>query len=80
MAVNYSFIRSKLNLCLDCILLHDFNPKLGDFGLAKLGPETGETHVTTRVMGTLGYAAPEYMATGRFPSYIMNKYIDGKEG
>ncbi|XP_076903957.1 putative serine/threonine-protein kinase PIX13 [Bidens hawaiensis] len=43
------------------ILLDDnFKAKLGDFGLADIG----ETHVTTRVMGTYGYAAPEYLTTG----------------
>ncbi|XP_019187787.1 PREDICTED: probable serine/threonine-protein kinase NAK [Ipomoea nil] len=42
----------------------DYNTKLSDFGLAKSGPEEGATHVTTRVVGTYGYAAPEYMATG----------------
>ncbi|XP_047159958.1 probable serine/threonine-protein kinase PIX13 [Vigna umbellata] len=42
----------------------DFNAKLSDFGLAKLGPVNGKSHVTTRIMGTYGYAAPEYMATG----------------
>ncbi|XP_012571397.1 probable serine/threonine-protein kinase PIX13 isoform X2 [Cicer arietinum] len=42
----------------------DFNAKLSDFGLAKFGPVSGKSHVTTRVMGTYGYAAPEYMATG----------------
>ncbi|KAJ6411887.1 hypothetical protein OIU84_005039 [Salix udensis] len=41
-----------------------FNAKLSDFGLAKLGPINGNTHVTTRIMGTYGYAAPEYIATG----------------
>lgn len=41
-----------------------FNAKLSDFGLAKLGPANGNSHVTTRVMGTYGYAAPEYVATG----------------
>ncbi|KAL0462372.1 UNVERIFIED_CONTAM: putative serine/threonine-protein kinase PIX13 [Sesamum latifolium] len=30
----------------------------------KLGPSGGDSHVTTRVMGTYGYAAPEYVATG----------------
>ncbi|CAE5964321.1 unnamed protein product [Arabidopsis arenosa] len=41
-----------------------FHAKLSDFGLAKNGPINGFSHVTTRVMGTQGYAAPEYMATG----------------
>ncbi|XP_065881617.1 probable serine/threonine-protein kinase PIX13 [Euphorbia lathyris] len=42
----------------------NYNAKLSDFGLAKLGPLNGDSHVTTRVMGTYGYAAPEYVATG----------------
>ncbi|KAK8681514.1 hypothetical protein V6N13_053916 [Hibiscus sabdariffa] len=42
----------------------DYNAKLSDFGLAKFGPIDGNSHVTTRVMGTYGYAAPEYVATG----------------
>lgn len=48
------------------ILLGDgFHPKLSDFGLAKLGPTGEKTHVTTRVMGTYGYCAPEYALTGK---------------
>ncbi|KAG6687581.1 hypothetical protein I3842_11G079300 [Carya illinoinensis] len=43
---------------------NDFTAKLSDFGLAKMGPEGSNTHVTTRVMGTYGYAAPEYVSTG----------------
>ncbi|OWM84022.1 probable serine/threonine-protein kinase PIX13 isoform X2 [Punica granatum] len=42
----------------------NYNAKLSDFGLAKLGPSASQSHVTTRVMGTYGYAAPEYVATG----------------
>ncbi|XP_068332417.1 probable serine/threonine-protein kinase PBL17 [Pyrus communis] len=42
----------------------DFNAKLSDFGLAKEGPMGDQTHVSTRVMGTYGYAAPEYVMTG----------------
>ncbi|KAJ0794780.1 putative transferase, protein kinase RLK-Pelle-RLCK-VIIa-2 family [Helianthus annuus] len=49
----------------DILLDEDFNAKLGDFGLVKYGPKTGETHVSTRVMGTYGYAAPEYVMTGQ---------------
>ncbi|KAJ6414323.1 hypothetical protein OIU84_007025 [Salix udensis] len=41
-----------------------YNAKLSDFGLAKLGPLNGDSHVTTRIVGTYGYAAPEYLATG----------------
>ncbi|KAF9611933.1 hypothetical protein IFM89_037153 [Coptis chinensis] len=37
----------------------EFDAKISDFGLAKNGPATGDSHVTTRVMGTYGYAAPE---------------------
>nr|CAB3496576.1 unnamed protein product [Digitaria exilis] len=40
-----------------------WNPKVSDFGMAKvLGP--GSSYVTTRVMGTFGYVAPEYASTG----------------
>ncbi|KAF3796171.1 putative serine/threonine-protein kinase Cx32 [Nymphaea thermarum] len=42
----------------------NYNAKISDFGLAKHGPMGGDSHVTTRVMGTHGYAAPEYVATG----------------
>ncbi|OVA19573.1 Protein kinase domain [Macleaya cordata] len=42
----------------------NFNAKLSDFGLAKNGPSAGDSHITTRVMGTYGYVAPEYVATG----------------
>ncbi|KAJ8774137.1 hypothetical protein K2173_009568 [Erythroxylum novogranatense] len=48
------------NILLDS----DYNAKLSDFGLAKDGPEGDKTHITTRVMGTQGYAAPEYIMTG----------------
>lgn len=41
------------------------NGKLSDFGLAKEGPMGEQTHVSTRVMGTYGYAAPEYILTGK---------------
>ncbi|XP_078438214.1 serine/threonine-protein kinase PCRK1-like [Wolffia australiana] len=40
------------------------NPKLSDFGLAREGPSDGRSHVSTAVMGTHGYAAPEYIETG----------------
>lgn len=42
----------------------DYNAKISDFGLAKLAPTSSHSHLTTRVIGTHGYAAPEYVATG----------------
>lgn len=48
------------NILLDS----DYNAKLSDFGLAKDGPRGDKSYVSTRVMGTYGYAAPEYLATG----------------
>ncbi|KAK7406922.1 hypothetical protein VNO78_08558 [Psophocarpus tetragonolobus] len=48
------------NILLD----EEYNAKISDFGLAKLGPSGEDTHVSTRIMGTYGYAAPEYIATG----------------
>ncbi|KAJ4967390.1 hypothetical protein NE237_019239 [Protea cynaroides] len=42
----------------------NYDAKISDFGLAKFGPSESQSHVTTRVIGTYGYAAPEYVATG----------------
>jgi serine/threonine protein kinase len=51
-------------LCSIYSSIQDYNAKLSDFGLARDGPEGDKTHVSTRVMGTYGYAAPEYVMTG----------------
>ncbi|VAH70263.1 unnamed protein product [Triticum turgidum subsp. durum] len=51
------------------LLDSSYNAKLSDFGLAKDGPTGDKSHVSTRVMGTHGYAAPEYLATGTVGSY-----------
>ncbi|KAM0055715.1 putative protein kinase RLK-Pelle-PERK-1 family [Helianthus debilis subsp. tardiflorus] len=46
------------NILLD----KNFEARVSDFGLAKLAADV--THVTTRVMGTFGYMAPEYARSG----------------
>ncbi|KAK7302754.1 hypothetical protein RJT34_13650 [Clitoria ternatea] len=46
------------------LLDKDFNPKIGDFGLAKLFPDD-ITHISTRIAGTTGYLAPEYALHGQ---------------
>ncbi|KMZ69197.1 Protein kinase [Zostera marina] len=48
------------NILLDS----NYNAKLSDFGLAKPGPIAGNSHVTTQIIGTYGYVAPEYVSTG----------------
>lgn len=51
--------------CSNILLGDDYHPKLSDFGVAKLGPVGDESHVSTRVVGTYGYCAPEYAMTGQ---------------
>eukprot|EP00897_Mesotaenium_endlicherianum_P008833 jgi/Mesen1/7979/ME000425S07181 len=46
------------------LLSGEWEAKLSDFGLARSGPEGDESHVSTRIVGTVGYAAPEYVMTG----------------
>jgi serine/threonine protein kinase len=63
--------------CHSLPLLQDYNAKLSDFGLARTGPSGDQTHVSTRVMGTYGYAAPEYVMTGKQGFPIIKPTIRG---
>ncbi|KAE8715028.1 putative LRR receptor-like serine/threonine-protein kinase [Hibiscus syriacus] len=57
------------------LLDSDINPKISDFGLAKLdGVEN--THISTRVAGTIGYMAPEYALWG-YLTYKADVYSFG---
>ncbi|KAL8131913.1 hypothetical protein AgCh_007715 [Apium graveolens] len=49
------------------LLDKDLNAKISDFGLAKFN-EDGNTHISTRIAGTIGYMAPEYAMRGYLTS------------
>lgn len=53
----------------------NLNPKISDFGLARLN-EDDKTHITTRVAGTIGYMAPEYALWG-YLTYKADVYSFG---
>ncbi|XP_016648166.1 PREDICTED: probable LRR receptor-like serine/threonine-protein kinase At1g07650 [Prunus mume] len=53
------------NILLD----RDLNPKISDFGLAKLNEEE-KSHISTRVAGTIGYMAPEYALWGHLTDKV----------
>ncbi|KAM7523887.1 hypothetical protein LguiA_013789 [Lonicera macranthoides] len=53
------------NILLD----DDFQPKIADFGLARLMPED-QSHISTKFAGTLGYTAPEYAIHGQLSEKV----------
>ncbi|PPS18127.1 hypothetical protein GOBAR_AA02455 [Gossypium barbadense] len=57
------------------LLDKDLNPKISDFGLARLDEEEN-THISTRVAGTIGYMAPEYALWG-YLTYKADVYSFG---
>ncbi|GLU13862.1 hypothetical protein SLE2022_304720 [Rubroshorea leprosula] len=57
------------------LLDRNLNPKISDFGLAKLDEEEN-THISTRIAGTIGYMAPEYALWG-YLTYKADVYSFG---
>ncbi|KAM3748545.1 hypothetical protein ACB098_05G117600 [Castanea mollissima] len=57
------------------LLDRDLNPKISDFGLAKLDEEEN-THISTKIAGTIGYMAPEYALWGHL-TYKADVYSFG---
>ncbi|CAN1232811.1 Probable serine/threonine-protein kinase PBL7 [Linum perenne] len=51
--------------CSNILLDQNFRAKVSDFGLAKTGSDKINGQVSTRVLGTTGYLAPEYASTGK---------------
>ncbi|CAB4315572.1 unnamed protein product [Prunus armeniaca] len=51
--------------CTNVLLDQNFHAKVSDFGLAKMGSDKINGQISTRVLGTTGYLAPEYASTGK---------------
>ncbi|PON56552.1 Mitogen-activated protein kinase kinase kinase [Trema orientale] len=51
--------------CTNVLLDQNFRARVSDFGLAKLGSDKINGQISTRVLGTTGYLAPEYASTGK---------------
>ncbi|KAH9571956.1 hypothetical protein CY35_02G120700 [Sphagnum magellanicum] len=54
------------NILLD----KDLNPKIADFGLARLFPEDISHLSTAHIVGTMGYLSPEYATLGKLTEKV----------
>ncbi|XP_021300907.1 putative receptor-like protein kinase At4g00960 isoform X1 [Herrania umbratica] len=67
-----TYLHEEFHVCIihrdikssNILLDDDFQPKIADFGLARLLPED-KSHLSTKFAGTLGYTSPEYAIHGQ---------------
>ncbi|PIA48049.1 hypothetical protein AQUCO_01400559v1 [Aquilegia coerulea] len=72
-----AYLHEEFHVCIihrdikssNILLDDDFQPRIADFGLARLFPED-QSHINTRFAGTLGYTAPEYAIHGQLSSKV----------
>ncbi|XP_062150447.1 cold-responsive protein kinase 1-like isoform X2 [Alnus glutinosa] len=72
-----AYLHEEFHVCIihrdiktaNILLDDDFQPKIADFGLARLLPED-QSHLSTRFAGTLGYTAPEYAIHGQLSEKV----------
>lgn len=77
MARGLAYLHEEFHVCIihrdikssNVLLDDDFQPKIADFGLARLLPED-HSHLSTRFAGTLGYTAPEYAIHGQLSEKV----------
>ncbi|XP_074582302.1 cysteine-rich receptor-like protein kinase 2 [Curcuma longa] len=77
MARGLSYLHQEFHVCIihrdikcsNILLDDDFQPRIADFGLARLLPED-KSHLSTRFAGTLGYTAPEYVIQGQLSEKV----------
>ncbi|XP_058007215.1 cysteine-rich receptor-like protein kinase 43 isoform X1 [Hevea brasiliensis] len=76
-AQGLAYLHEQFHVCIihrdikpsNILLDDDFQPKIADFGLARLLPDD-QTHLSTKFAGTLGYTAPEYAIHGQLSEKV----------
>ncbi|KAJ9702957.1 hypothetical protein PVL29_004629 [Vitis rotundifolia] len=72
-----AYLHEEFHVCIihrdikssNILLDNDFQPKIADFGLARLLPED-KSHLSTKFAGTLGYTSPEYAIHGQLSEKV----------